>query len=120
MRYTIYQIKEEHTRDYGYMGIDMLKRMSAISGEDSIIKEDGNGTVTIDMFPYEKVYENTEEQVELEELYSRFNARHPKDYRGRSLSVSDIVFLDYTPYYCDSFGFTKIAVTNIPAPARNH
>lgn len=32
----------------------------------------------------------------------------PKEFRGRSLSVSDVVELDGTPYFCDSFGWQKV------------
>ena len=33
---------------------------------------------------------------------------HPKDFRGHSLSVSDVVRLDGTDYYCDSLGWVNI------------
>ena len=49
------------------------------------------------------------EIVILERLYEIFNLNHPKDYRGRSLSMSDVVELyDDTSrnyYYCDETGF---------------
>ncbi|MBR3293777.1 MAG: DNA primase, partial [Oscillospiraceae bacterium] len=49
------------------------------------------------------------EIVVLERLYEIFNLNHPKDYRGRSLSMSDVVELyDDTSrkyYYCDETGF---------------
>jgi len=44
----------------------------------------------------------------LEELFEIFNLNHPDDYDARSLSVSDIVVIDGTPYYCDSFGFKEV------------
>ena len=45
----------------------------------------------------------------LEKLYYIFNCNHPSDYRGRSLSVSDLVALEDTgTYFCDSFGWKKI------------
>lgn len=44
----------------------------------------------------------------LNELYEIFNVRPPETYRGRSLSVSDVVELDGTPYFCDSFGWQKV------------
>ena len=48
----------------------------------------------------------------LESLYEKFNLRHPADFRGRSLSVSDVVALHdngvITAHYCDSYGFTQM------------
>jgi hypothetical protein len=42
-----------------------------------------------------------------------FNLEHPKDFRGHSLSVSDIVQMEDEFYYCDSFGWKKIAVLGV-------
>ena len=51
------------------------------------------------------------EQI-LEEIYTIFNIAHPKDYKGRSLSVSDVVAIRYDAevsyYYVDSFGFAEL------------
>jgi len=44
----------------------------------------------------------------LERLFTKFNIDHPKDFRGHSLSVSDIVELDGKYYYCDNVGWTDI------------
>ena len=48
----------------------------------------------------------------LENLYEQFNINHPIDYRGHSLSVSDVVLLrqkqEVTAYYVDSVGFQKL------------
>ena len=46
----------------------------------------------------------------LDEIFSRFNTNRPKNYKGRSLSVSDIIVLDGIMYYVDSFGFKKIDI----------
>lgn len=46
--------------------------------------------------------------VILEECFERFNINRPDDYKGRSLSVSDIVIIDDTPYYCDPFGWLEV------------
>ena len=48
-------------------------------------------------------------QETLETIYTMFNISHPEDYRGRSMSVSDLVALEETgTFYCDSFGFRRI------------
>lgn len=48
----------------------------------------------------------------LESLYTKFNIHHPKDFRGHSLSVSDIVALKQNGvvscHYVDSFGFAEL------------
>lgn len=56
-----------------------------------------------------EVYDDTasEEKV-LDKLFEQFNVAHPKNYHGRSMSVSDVVVLNGTMYYCDSFGWQKI------------
>lgn len=49
---------------------------------------------------------------QLEDLYVKFNIEHPEDFRGHSMSVSDIVALktadEVSFYYVDSFGFQKL------------
>ena len=71
---------------------------------------------------YEQIYTGTlsensaDEQSShteiLESLYEKFNLQHPADYRGHSLSVSDIVVLHEngrdTAYFCDSIGFKEV------------
>lgn len=44
----------------------------------------------------------------LESLFTKFNINRPADFRGHSLSVSDVVELDGKYYYCDSFGFVEL------------
>lgn len=48
----------------------------------------------------------------LEGLYTRFNLNRPDDFRGHSLSVSDVIALNQGGktecYYTDSFGFYKL------------
>lgn len=59
---------------------------------------------------YEAEYNGCEIEVKdiLEDLFDIFNVRLPSDYKGRSMSVSDIIVLNGIPYYCDSFGFKEI------------
>lgn len=44
----------------------------------------------------------------LDDIYEMFNLNHPQDFRGHSLSVSDIVYMDGKYFYCDSFGWQCI------------
>lgn len=50
----------------------------------------------------------------LESLYMEFNVSIPGDFRGHSLSVSDIVILktqgDISAHYVDCFGFTELEI----------
>ena len=64
---------------------------------------------------YDKVYEApaTTETNTLDKLYTKFNIDHPADFKGHSMSMSDIVVLNdkgkRTAWYCDSFGFREVA-----------
>ena len=65
---------------------------------------------------YELVYEGIVGEFRgnatLEALYTQFNTNHPEDFRGHSLSVSDVVVIDIdgeqTAYYCDTAGFVEM------------
>lgn len=63
---------------------------------------------------YKQVYDgniNAEENVigTLEKIYLMFNLSKPNDFRGHSLSVSDVVELDREKYYVERFGWKKIS-----------
>ena len=57
-------------------------------------------------------YDNLKPGETLDSIYERFNLYHPADFRGHSLSVSDIIVLHQdgvdTAYYVDSFGFQQV------------
>lgn len=75
-----------------------------------------NGGVNLD--EYEAVYTGQIERFWavdaalediFEDIFVMFNLNRPADYRGRSMSVSDLVVLEgIGTYYCDSVGFQKI------------
>lgn len=44
----------------------------------------------------------------LDALYARYNLDSPANYRGRSMSVSDIVQCGSRLFYCDAIGFVEI------------
>ena len=57
------------------------------------------------------------EQTDLEiceTLFTIFNFRKPEDFKGHSLSVSDVIELTRNGrtkfYYCDTYGFTEVLV----------
>lgn len=65
---------------------------------------------------YELVYEGIVGEFRgnatIEGIFTQFNTNHPEDFRGHSLSVSDVIVISLddkdTAYYCDSFGFTEM------------
>lgn len=65
---------------------------------------------------YELVYEGLVGEFRgnatLEGIFTQFNTNHPEDFRGHSLSVSDVIVISVDDkdmaYYCDSFGFTEM------------
>jgi len=56
------------------------------------------------------IYKSSSETItdHLERLFTIFNLQHPIDFRGHSLSVSDVVKIDGRHFYCDSFGWKEI------------
>ena len=51
-------------------------------------------------------------ETSLEDIFTRFNIDHPKDFKGHSLSVSDVVVLHQNgrdaAHYVDSFGYKEV------------
>ena len=73
------------------------------------------GSSEIDSSLYDKVFEGEVNCFTLEKLYEIFNLEHPAGYKGRSMSVSDVVeIIDGNTgksyfHFCDSFGFQQIS-----------
>lgn len=66
---------------------------------------------------YKKVYSGDVSDVDnassaLEKLFVKFNIDHPDDFRGHSLSVSDVVTIEtgkgWKWFYCDDIGWKDI------------
>jgi hypothetical protein len=57
---------------------------------------------------YEGEIEVEDVNKTLEDLFRIFNVERPSDFRGHSLSVSDIIEINNKYYYCDSVGWTEI------------
>ncbi len=102
MKIRIYQInsdRDEHRMMF--LSHDRLERFQ--------------GSPEVDSKIYDKVYDKEVDCSSLEEVYTMLNINHPADYRGRSLSVSDVVEVyesDAVPqgfYFCDSVGFKQVA-----------
>lgn len=58
---------------------------------------------------YELVFDGDLPVQTAEDVFRIFNLEHPNGYRGRSMSVSDIVWMEGLGYwFCDSVGFRRI------------
>ena len=76
---------------------------------------------------YSQVYtaplpEGGSAQDKLNQIYEQFNLRHPADFKGHSLSVSDIVVFHEngrdTAHYVDRFGFQEVPQFITQEPGR--
>lgn len=64
---------------------------------------------------YQLVFDGPVDTNDLEALYAKFNIDHPADYRGHSLSISDVLELydelASTYHYVDRIGFKQVDFT---------
>ena len=96
--FSIYQLKSgNETLDYRFEPLDAIR----------------NNGLSVKPENYELVYTAPlTEKDNLKSIYTRFNIDHPADFKGHSLSVSDIVVLHQdgkdTAHYCDRFGFSQV------------
>ena len=61
-----------------------------------------------EIYKSEIVTAHDETEDVLDDIYSDFNMRRPKDFKGHSLSTSDMVKMDGRYFYCDSYGWTEV------------
>ena len=96
--FSIYQLKDgDGMRDYHFEPYDRLRAAG----------------LSVEAANYNLVYtDELTPGASLEDIYTRFNIDHPKDFKGHSLSVSDIVVLHQngqdTAHYVDSFGYKEV------------
>ena len=96
--FSIYQLKQgDETRDFRFEPYDRLQAAGNV----------------VDKANYELVYSAPlAPETSLEDIYTRFNIDHPKDFKGHSLSVSDVVVLHQdgqdAAHYVDSAGFRQV------------
>lgn len=107
MKITIFQINSERDKDgLSFRSIKDLRRLR--SPESALI----------DSSIYDKVYEFELDSelvarngldFELEKIYADFNTDCPSDFKGRSLSVSDIIGVENMGFFfCDTVGFSGV------------
>lgn len=96
--FTIYQLKDDESLRYiSFESLDRLSKQNVEVNRDN----------------YEKVYDAPlKPGTTLDDLYYEFNMQRPLDFRGHSLSVSDVVVLhqgtEEKAFYVDSFGFAEL------------
>ena len=96
--FSIYQLRnEDSTRVYRFEPYDRLQAAG----------------LTVDKANYTEVYAAPlTAGTTLEDIYRTFNVDYPANFKGHSLSVSDVVVLHQngqdTAHYCDSVGFQQV------------
>ena len=96
--FEILQLRSDPELHYHqFAGLDLLRKLG----------------LSVDKKNYACVYSGRLDSGKgLEDLYYAFNMERPEDFRGHSMSVSDIVVLrkngEAKAYYCDSIGFTEL------------
>lgn len=101
MEYTIFQVKRENPDFRMFMNSSWHASHGvkiSVSAYDCIYKG--------------KLPDGQNANAVLETLWERFNISHPADFKGHSLSVSDVVVLTSNgtsdAYFCDSVGWTPV------------
>ncbi|NBH19345.1 hypothetical protein D3Z55_18365 [Clostridiaceae bacterium] len=109
-QYGIYQLKDNpELRDFHFAGTEELLKRGILSDDFGEIQP-GN---------YNLVYagelsdiHGQSQREKLNAVFEKFNIDHPADYKGHSLSVSDVVVLHEngvnSAHFVDSFGFTRL------------
>jgi len=96
--FSIYQLKDgDETRDYRFEPYDRLQAAGLV----------------VDRANYELVYTAPlTPGTSLDDIFTRFNIDHPKDFKGHSLSISDVVVLHQdgqdTAHYVDRGDFKQV------------
>ena len=109
-KYGIYQLKDiPEMRQFQFSGTESLKRRGIIKDNLDAIKPENYNLVYVGEL---SELQGRTQSATLEAVYEKFNIDHPADYKGHSLSVSDIVVLHEdgknSAHFVDSFGFTGL------------
>ena len=96
--FSIYQLKRgDETRDFRFEPYDRLQATG----------------LAVDPANYDLIYTAPlAPDMSLDDIFTRFNIDHPADFKGHSLSVSDVVVLHQagqdTAHYVDSVGYQQV------------
>lgn len=94
MKYRIIQLKDVAGCGYAFMNYNYAKTHGFGFDDYKVV--------------YEGECPDGDDIETLEHLFYKFNIQHPTDFKGHSLSVSDIVELDGLAYYCDSTAWVAL------------
>ena len=105
-----------------------IYQVNTTKGKDIIFRPWEGVKKDFSLDKYDLVFDsNTEDDPDdilsfLENLFTTFNiGQRPADYKGRSLSVSDVVIIyDKFAYYCDTTGWKSIALYEFPKWAKSY
>ena len=100
----IYQVRNDikESRDISYMSYSYVSRIIPN------LKKDLKNYYE-KKYEYENDFDNHTNEEILEILYYKFNMERPEDFKGHSMSTSDIVILnDENMYFCDSYGWQEV------------
>ena len=101
MNYKIYQLKvTERTKSALFMSFEAATRMICDLSMDDYSLEWNE-----DLEVYQEDYDYLDF---LNGVFRVFNIARPRNFKGHSVSISDIIELDGTLYYVDTFGFVEI------------
>lgn len=96
--FAIYQLKQDEiTRNFRFEGMEYLEKNGIYVSKDN----------------YNLVYVGRlEDKMTLDDIYTIFNIDHPADFKGHSLSISDVIVTSknniVSSYYVDRFGFKEL------------
>ena len=108
--YGIYQLKHKpELRHLRFEGTESLKRMGITKYNFDAIKPENYLPIYVGEL---SELERQTQGATLEAIFQKFNIDRPEDFKGHSLSVSDIVVLHQeeknSAHFVDSFGFTEL------------
>ena len=109
-KYGIYQLKDSpELRGFHFAGTGELLRRNLLSDD---FKEIQPGNYNLIYTGELSDIQGQTQSQRLNSLFEKFNIDHPADYKGHSLSVSDIVVLHEdgknSTHFVDSYGFTEL------------
>ena len=96
--FEIYQVKRGNEfRDYRFESYESLETLN----------------LKVELKNYDFIYKGRlQSGMDLEDIFIKFNEQRPDDFKGHSLSVSDVVVLNKngqsSAHYVDSFGFKNV------------
>lgn len=120
---TVYLLYEDNTEAMAFdredidnhSGLFGIEKADWLKSRDLLVERGNYNFVYTEPFT-----QYASQRDRLEEIWERFNNDHPADFKGHSLSVSDIVAIKQngvvTYHYCDSYDFKELPQFAEPTP----